>query len=83
MKNAMQSKDINKNLTKKHISAQLVMQNYILVRLIERISISHYKSNFILKSGFFMRQWLDMDAAIKGFPVNEDTIKRYLSNRYK
>lgn len=38
MKNAMQLKAIIKNLAKeKHISAQLVMQNFMLERLLERI----------------------------------------------
>ncbi len=41
MKNAMQIKGIIKNMAKeKHISAQLVMQNYMLERLLERISVS-------------------------------------------
>ena len=40
MKNAMQLKAIIKNLAKeKHISAQLVMQNFMLERLLERISV--------------------------------------------
>lgn len=40
MKNAMQLKAIIRNLAKeKHISAQLIMQNYMLERLLERISI--------------------------------------------
>ena len=39
MKNAMQLKAIIKNIAKeKHISAQLVMQNYMLERLLERYS---------------------------------------------
>ena len=49
MKNVMQLKAIIKNLAKeKHISAQLVMQNFMLERLLERISVSKYKQNFIL-----------------------------------
>ena len=49
MKNAMQLKAIIKNLAKeKHISAQLVMQNFMLERLLERISISKYQQNFIM-----------------------------------
>ena len=41
MKNAMQLKAIIKNISKeKQISAQLVMQNFMLERLLERISIS-------------------------------------------
>lgn len=83
MKNAMQLKAIIKNFAKeKHISAQLVMQNYMLERLLERISVSKYQQNFILKGGFLIaaivgldtRATMDMDATIKGVPVNEQTI---------
>lgn len=83
MKNAMQLKAIIKNLAKeKHISAQLVMQNFMLERLLERISISTYRYNFILKGGFLIaamvgldtRSTMDMDATIKGLPVNEQTV---------
>lgn len=83
MKNAMQLKAIIKNLAKeKHISAQLVMQNFMLERLLERISISKYQQNFILKGGFLIaamvgldtRATMDMDATIKGLPVNEQTV---------
>lgn len=49
MKNAMQLKAIIKNISKeKRISAQLVMQNFMLERLLERISISKYHHNFVL-----------------------------------
>lgn len=83
MKNAMQLKAIVKNMAKeKHISAQLVMQNFMLERLLERISISKYRDNFILKGGFLIaamvglntRATMDMDATIKGLPVTEETI---------
>ena len=71
MKNAMQLKAIIKNIAKeKHISAQLVMQNFMLERLLERISVSKYQRNFILKGGFLIaamvgldtRATMDMDA---------------------
>ncbi len=84
MKNAMQLKAIIKNLAKeKHISAQLVMQNFMLERLLERISVSKYQRNFILKGGFLIaamvgldtRATMDMDATIKGLPVNEKTVR--------
>ena len=52
-KNPMQLKAfIKKKSAEKNISAQLVMQNYMLERLLERISLSKYKHNFILKGGF-------------------------------
>ena len=84
MKNAMQLKVIIKNIAKeKHISAQLVMQNFMLERLLERISVSRYQQNFILKGGFLIaamvgldtRATMDMDATIKGLPVNEQTVR--------
>lgn len=79
MKNAMQLKAIIKNISKeKNISAQLVMQNFML----ERISVSKYKSNFILKGGFLIaamvgldsRATMDMDVTIKGLPVTEESV---------
>lgn len=46
IKNAMQLKAIIKNLAKqKNIFAQLIMQNYMLERLLEKISISQYRDN--------------------------------------
>ena len=45
-----QLKDWIKNLSKeKDISANIIIQNYMLERLLERISVSKYKNNFILK----------------------------------
>lgn len=57
-KNPMQLKAFIKNkAAEKHISAQLVMQNYMLERLLERISLSPYKNNFILKGGFLISRY--------------------------
>lgn len=54
-KNPMQLKAyIKKKAAEKRISAQLVMQNYMLERLLERISLSPYKHNFIIKGGFLV-----------------------------
>lgn len=39
-----------KNLSEKtNVTANVIMQNYMLERLLERISVSKYKTNFILK----------------------------------
>ncbi len=84
MKNATQLKAIVRNISReKKISAQLVLQNYMLERLLERISLSKYKDNFILKGGFLIasmvgldtRATMDMDVTIKGEPVNPENIK--------
>ena len=85
MKNAMLLKAaINKMAKEKHIPAQLVMQNYMLERLLERIAHSRYQGNFILKGGLLIasmvglhsRATMDMDATILNHPVNENSIKK-------
>ena len=82
-KNPMQLKAFIKNkAVEKHISAQLVMQNYMLERLLERISLSSYKNNFILKGGFLVstivgldtRATMDLDTTIKGFTLTHEAI---------
>lgn len=82
-KNPMQLKAFIKNkAAEKHISAQLVMQNYMLERLLERISLSPYKHNFILKGGFLIsaivgldtRATMDLDTTIKGFTLTHEAI---------
>lgn len=55
MKNAMQLKAIIKNIAKdKNISAALVLQNYMLERFLERVSLSRYHDNYIIKGGFLI-----------------------------
>jgi predicted nucleotidyltransferase component of viral defense system len=83
MKNATQLKALAKNLAKeKKISVQSIMQNYMLERLLERISISPYKSNLILKGGLLIsaiigidnRATMDMDTTYRGLAVNAQQI---------
>ena len=84
-RNPMQLKAfIKKKAAEKNISAQLVMQNYMLERLLERISLSTYKNNFILKGGFLIsvivgldtRTTMDLDTTIKGFTLTHESIRR-------
>ena len=84
-KNAMQLKAyIKKKAAEKNISAQLVMQNYMLERLLERISLSEYKPNFILKGGFLIsaivgldtRATMDLDTTIKGYDLTIENLKQ-------
>ena len=85
MKNAMQLKAYIKNYAyKNRIAPQAVLQNYMLERLLERISISEYRNNFILKGGMLIaamvgldtRTTMDMDATLKNYPLNEETATR-------
>lgn len=89
MKNAIQLKAIIKNIAKnKNISAALVLQNYMLEHFLERVSLSRYHDNYIIKGGFLIasmvgldsRATMDMDATIKGYPVNEEAIRKMVED---
>ena len=83
-RNVTSLKAIINNIAKENkISAQSVLQTYMLERFLERISISKYKDNFILKGGMLIsamlgidsRTTMDMDTTIKGFSLTEDNVK--------
>lgn len=74
MKNAMSLKGIVKNIAKeKKISAQLVLQNYMMERFLERMSLSEFRDKFIVKGGLLIasivgldsRATMDIDATVK------------------
>ena len=82
-RNTMSFKAIINNMAKENnVAAQSVLQTYMLERLLERISISKYKDNFILKGGMLIsamlgidsRTTMDMDTTIKGFPLTKNNI---------
>ena len=72
---------------KNNLVANTVLQNFMMERLLERISVSKYKDNFILKGGFLiaamvgidLRSTLDMDTTVKGLPVTRETIEEILN----
>ena len=75
---AMSLKAKIRNLAKeKDMSAQVILQNYMFERFLERLSKSNYKNNFILKGGMLIaalvgidnRSTMDMDATIKNYPI--------------
>ena len=79
-----QLKDRINNMAKENkLMANTVLQNFMMERLLERISVSKYKDNFILKGGFLiasmvgisMRSTMDMDTTIKGIPVHRETLE--------
>ncbi len=55
MKNSMQLKDLIRNMAReKGINAQILMRNYMLERLLERIALSEFKDKFVLKGGMLV-----------------------------
>ena len=88
IKNAMSLKAQINNIAKaENISPQSVMQTYMLERLLERISLSNYKNNFILKGGMLIssiigidsRTTMDMDTTIKGFKLDKETLTKIIN----
>jgi predicted nucleotidyltransferase component of viral defense system len=88
MSKTMQLKDRIKNMAlKNHVPAQAVLQNFMLERLLERISRSKYKDMLILKGGMLIasmvginnRTTMDMDATLQGYPLSEETLRVSLS----
>ncbi|HYE11567.1 MAG TPA: nucleotidyl transferase AbiEii/AbiGii toxin family protein [Patescibacteria group bacterium] len=80
-----QLKDWINNLTKRNdLVANTVLQNYMMERFLERVAVSPYKDNFILKGGFLiaamvgidMRSTMDMDTTIKGLQWTKIHSKR-------
>ena len=85
---ARQLKDLIRNLSKKKSAdAQILMRNYMMERFLERISLSEYKNQFILKGGMLVaamvgldaRTTMDLDATIKGTNVSVEDVEMIIS----
>ena len=74
---------INHIAKEKSIPAQLILQIYMIERFLERVSVSPYKNNFILKGGLLIgsilgfeeRTTMDMDASIKNASISEKSLR--------
>jgi predicted nucleotidyltransferase component of viral defense system len=68
------------------VPAQAVLQNFMLERLLERISLSPYKENLVLKGGMLIaslvgtafRTTMDMDATVRARSLDQATIQKML-----
>lgn len=86
---AMSLKAKIRNLArKKDMSAQVVLQNYMFERFLERLSQSKYQDKFILKGGMLIaalvgidnRSTMDMDATIKNYPINVESLTKAIND---
>lgn len=84
---ARQLKDKIRNLAKdKSADAQVLLRSYMMERLLERIAISDYSQNFILKGGvlitsivgFEARSTMDIDTTVTGAAVSADEIQHIM-----
>lgn len=89
IKNAKSLIDKSKNkAVQNNITVNEVLQNYMFERILERLSISEYKNNFILKGGVLLssimgidtRTTMDMDTCLKGINLTEEQLYKVLKN---
>ena len=87
IKNAKSLMDKSRYLaSKNNITTNEVLQNYMFERILERLSISRYKNNFILKGGLLLssimgidtRTTMDMDTCIKGMNLTDEQLYEVL-----
>ena len=72
---------------KYNINYYEILQRYMFERILERISVSRYRDNFILKGGLLLsamfginnRMTKDMDATITGIDVSKDKMLEVLN----
>lgn len=84
-KNAMQLKALIRNKAKEEgVPPQLVMQNYLLERLLERISLSPWRDCVVIKGGMLIssligadkRSTKDLDTTVRGFALTHENAER-------
>ena len=88
IKNAKSLMDKSRNLAKScSITTNEVLQNFMFERILERLSVSKYKNNFILKGGLLLssimgidnRTTMDMDTCIKGIDLTDEQLYEILN----
>ena len=67
--------------------AQMLIRNFIMERFLERVSVSRYRNNFILKGGMLVaslvgidtRATMDIDSTLKALPLNKEDAVRIVN----
>lgn len=85
---AKQLKDKVRNISKgDNEVAKALIRIFMMERFVERVSLSKYKNNFILKGGMLvasivgvdMRATMDIDTTVKSLPLNETDAKKIIT----
>lgn len=80
---AMSLKGRIKNYAKSNnINAQVVLQNYMFERFLNRLSVSEFKEKFVVKGGMLIaaivgldtRSTMDLDATLRNLPLTEEKL---------
>lgn len=89
---AMSLKAKIRNIAKsKNIPAQVILQNYMFERFLNRLSVSEYKEKFVLKGGMLVaalvgldnRATMDLDTTLKNLPLTPETIEKSLKEIFE
>ena len=87
--NDMSLKAKIRNLAKeKNISAQAVLQNYLMNRFLYRLSLTDYKEKFVIKGGLLIasvvgiehRATMDLDTTLRNLPLADKSIREAFEN---
>ena len=87
MKTPEQLKGAIRNIAKeKNLHAQEIMQIFMFERVLERLSLSPYKKNFVLKGGLLISSMIgiserttkDMDTTVRGIDMDEANIEQVI-----
>ena len=87
MNTSTQLKALIRNISKeKSVEAEIILRNFMLERLLERISLSQFRDKFILKGGMLVaamvgidtRSTMDMDATVRGVAFSVEILKEVL-----
>ena len=77
-----------KNIAKdNNADARILLRIHMMERLLERISVSNYRNNFLIKGGLLvtalvgvsLRSTMDIDTSLKNFNLSENDAKRIIT----
>lgn len=89
---AMSLKAKIRNIAKsKNIPAQVILQNYMFERFLNRLSVSAYKEKFVLKGGMLVaalvgldnRATMDLDTTLKNLSLTPESIENALNEIFE
>lgn len=88
MKTSTQLKALIRNLSKQSgVETEVLLRGFMMERFLERLAISRYRDNFILKGGLLVaamvgistRTTMDIDATLKGQSLSRNTLESIMT----
>lgn len=89
IRTSRQLKALVRNMSKgDSIKAQIIIRNYVMERFLERLSLSGYRDNLIVKGGILVsaivglddRSTMDIDATFKNLPLSEESARKVVED---